>query len=57
MCVAGADLAVYMYLDNKRRDRKNGEIDARRGAEAGMLDLTEVRSIPTVVCLAVTDWV
>lgn len=31
-----------MYYDNKRRDRTNGAIDERRGAEAGMLDVTEV---------------
>jgi hypothetical protein len=31
-----------MYWDNKRRDRNNGPIDEKRGAEAGMLDITEV---------------
>lgn len=38
-----ADVAVYMWFDNKRRDKaSNGvAIDERRGAEAGMLDLTE----------------
>lgn len=44
-----------MYLDNKRRDRKNGDIDARRGAEAGMLDLTEVSLAVVANALASTD--
>lgn len=35
---------AYMYCDNKRRERNNGPIDEKRGAEAGMLDVTEVGS-------------
>ncbi|OCF42310.1 hypothetical protein I317_03813 [Kwoniella heveanensis CBS 569] len=35
-------LGAYMFWDNKRRDRKSGGIiDEKRGAEAGMLDVTE----------------
>lgn len=32
---------AYMFLDNKRRDKNNGPVDENRGAEAGMLDVTE----------------
>lgn len=34
-----------MYTDNKRRDRKNGPVDQKRGEQAGMLDVTEVGSV------------
>lgn len=40
--VIKADTTVYMYFDNKKRNRNNGPIDERRGAEAGMRDVTEV---------------
>jgi hypothetical protein len=38
-----------MFWDNKRRDRVHGPVDEKRGAEVGMLDITEVSLIKSDV--------
>jgi hypothetical protein len=38
-----------MFWDNKRRDRVHRPVDEKRGAEVGMLDITEVSLIKSDV--------